>query len=205
MEDLSTTGLKYAYLTFDDGPHAEFTPRILETLRRAKAKATFFVIGRRLLEPTLAEIVLSAVSDGHRFGNHTLTHPDLTKCSEQEIRRQLTVTADLLRQLGIETKLVRPPFGRTNATVAHVVQQLGFELLLWNNDPRDWAAAADDSQWTKDAIAAVEQNAATLIVCHDTHERTALHLGALVADLATRGYRFATLGAPQEDADSRLP
>jgi len=80
------------YLTFDDGPHSKFTPRVLDVLRCQGLKATFFVVGSKLKVGPLAELVALAASEGHTVGNHTFSHPDLTTCSEGRIREEIGAT-----------------------------------------------------------------------------------------------------------------
>src|SRR5208337_3073845 len=135
------------YLTFDDGPHLRVTPRILQVLREERAKATFFIVGNRLKEPGAPEIVAHAIADGHTIGNHSLTHRDLTLFSEHDITTEVVTTSKLLEPLGVACTLVRPPYGRTNNIVAKVIEELGYQLVLWNNDPRDWARESQPDKW----------------------------------------------------------
>ena len=191
-ESCSSPSASGLYLTFDDGPHLTATRIILDVLRLEEAKATFFVVGERLTFPNHAAIVVEAAADGHAIGNHTFTHSDLTVCSEQEIEHEVVATSKVLEKLGIRTNLVRPPYGRLNKRVTDVLQRLGFEIVLWNNDPRDWDRRSSDDEWVRRAIAAVHEHHANIIVCHDIHERTANHAQALLQRLASEGYDFLT-------------
>lgn len=193
---ISTQRKPVIYLTFDDGPHLAFTPRILDILRSRNIKATFFVVGSKLDSKPLADVVTAAASDGHAIGNHTFTHRDLTACSEEQIREEIENTSCRLHSLGIQCRLLRPPYGSTNRKVAEVVQRLGYELTFWDNDPRDWKSDCQfASEWVTNAISAVDQKNARVIVCHDIHQRTADHLGSLVEALSTRGFVFSSLEA----------
>jgi peptidoglycan-N-acetylglucosamine deacetylase len=180
------------YLTFDDGPHLHLTPNILQVLRVAKAKVTFFVVGERLKRPGALSVIAQAIADGHAIGNHSLTHRDLTRCSEKQIELELSDTARLLRPLGIEPKIFRPPYGRLNKTVVAVSRRLGYQIVLWDNDPRDWALTSQPVKWISAAIRNVQRRAATTIVCHDTKETTAKHLSQLLTNLKEKGYVFAS-------------
>jgi peptidoglycan/xylan/chitin deacetylase (PgdA/CDA1 family) len=192
------------YLTFDDGPHPTFTPRIIDILRSRSIKATFFVVGSRLKKRYLADLVLAAASDGHVIGNHTFTHPDLTACSEEQIREEIENTCSQLQSLGIQSRLLRPPYGSTNPKVTEVVQRLGYELTFWDNDPRDWKSdSQSENEWVANAISGVDHRNARVIVCHDTHQRTVDHLGSLIEELSTRGFGFSTLGATRLGVGSR--
>ncbi len=201
---LPTQSKPTIYLTFDDGPHPAFTPRILDILHSRNIKGTFFVVGSKLKLKTLADTVVAAASGGHTIGNHTFTHPDLTACSEEQIREEIENTGFRLHSLGIPCRLLRPPYGRTNRKVAEVVQHLGYELTLWDNDPSDWKSGCQsESQWVTNAISAVDQRSAHVIVCHDTHQRTVEHLGSLIEELSTRGFDFSSLGATRLGVTSR--
>jgi peptidoglycan/xylan/chitin deacetylase (PgdA/CDA1 family) len=179
-------------LTFDDGPHSALTPMILDTLRAARARVTFFVVGDQLKKRGALSIVSHAIADGHTIGNHSLTHCDLTRRSDIEIALELSETTRLLRPLGIESTIFRPPYGRINKTVLGVIQRLGYQLALWDNDPRDWAPSSQPVKWITAAITDIHRRGATTIVCHDTKQSTAKHLSRLLTRLAQEGYSFAS-------------
>ena len=101
----------YIAMTFDDGPHPQNTPRLLDILRARNIKATFFVIGRSVdLYP---QIVRRTVAEGHEIGNHTYTHRLLTKLSDSEIRNDLTRCRDAVaRAAGVATAHHAPALRR---------------------------------------------------------------------------------------------
>jgi peptidoglycan-N-acetylglucosamine deacetylase len=179
------------YLTFDDGPDLHVTPRILRILRDLNVPATFFVVGNRLKKAGAAGIVTQAFEDGHTIGNHSLTHPDLTTLSVHEIEVELFTTENLLSNMGIPCFWIRPPFGKVNDAVRSVVKKIGRNMLLWDNDPRDWARASQPRSWVDSALQNVEERSLKVIVLHDIHSTTADNLEFLIGPLAQRGYRFA--------------
>lgn len=98
-------------LTFDDGP-SQFTSKLLETLEKHNIKATFFVIGKYLADGQYANSVLKAYKAGHLIGSHTWDHSDLVSLSDEEVVRQMTQTAEAIRNvIGVEPKYMRPPYG----------------------------------------------------------------------------------------------
>lgn len=119
-------------LTFDDGPHPEFTPRLLDVLDRHQAKATFFMIGKRAeAHPDLVDRVAKA---GHAIANHTWDHVDLTKVDRRAGRTQVRRCADLLEPYA--SGLFRPPWGYQ--TLWSRMDALGHEVVAWNVVARDW-------------------------------------------------------------------
>ncbi len=119
-------------LTFDDGPHPEFTPQLLDVLDRHQAKATFFVIGTRAqARPDLVDRVARA---GHAIGNHTWDHLDLTKLGRRARRTQLQRCSSLIEPYA--TGLFRPPWGYQ--TLWSRIDALGHEVVAWNVHARDW-------------------------------------------------------------------
>ena len=118
------------YLTFDDGPHPESTPRLLELLAKHEAKATFFCLGQNVEQyPGLYEQMIAA---GHSIGNHTWSHPNGWTMST---RRYL---ADVDRAAGvIESKLFRPPYGRLSPSQYRQLRKK-YNIILWTRQFPDY-------------------------------------------------------------------
>src|SRR6201998_1360438 len=100
----------YIALTFDDGPSAENTPRLLEMLKQRNIKATFFLIGQNAAaNPDLVRRILA---DGNEIGNHSWTHPQLSKLSDDRVTGEITKTQDAIKGAsGFTPTLLRPPYG----------------------------------------------------------------------------------------------
>ena len=127
-----------ASLTFDDGPHPEHTPRLLDALAEADARATFFVIGEKARRyPHLLRRIVGA---GHELGNHTYSHGEPKKTSAKRFLNEIRRTRRLLQDLvGCDTRLVRPPKGELTPAKCLGLWQRGETIVLWNVDPRDYA------------------------------------------------------------------
>src|SRR5207253_4792106 len=98
----------YIALTFDDGPHEKLTPRLLDLLAQHHIHATFFVIGENAAQ--YPEILQRAVREGHEIGNHTWSHPNLAKMSEENVRSQINRTEETITNtIGSRPTLFRPP------------------------------------------------------------------------------------------------
>ncbi|GAA0622977.1 polysaccharide deacetylase family protein [Kribbella sandramycini] len=120
---------KVLFFSFDDGPDPVWTPKVLQTLAKYDAKATFFQMGNHQAEhPALKDQILAA---GHTIGNHSISHPQLTAISNAERRHQIYD--------GPKSKCFRPPYGATNPKVRADIKNAGMVQVLWDVDPRDWA------------------------------------------------------------------
>lgn len=159
-------------LTFDDGPHTRHTPRLLDALATAGVQAVFFVLGKSVKAQGGREIVRRAYEAGHRIGNHTFSHPDLTKLNESQIRRELLDTEELIRDFLTGHKLFRPPYGAHNSTVDRIVSELGYHTVLWSVDPEDWKPTNKPAKWIKQAIDRISSRGHSVVLCHDIHAST---------------------------------
>jgi peptidoglycan/xylan/chitin deacetylase (PgdA/CDA1 family) len=121
-------------LTFDDGPHPEYTPRLLDTLERHDARATFFMLGE--MAQRYPEIVRRAAQAGHDLGNHTWDHPSLPYLPAGERRAQLQRTDAALNPYG--KRFFRPPYGHQNLASRVQAGQLGYAVVTWSCHAFDW-------------------------------------------------------------------
>jgi peptidoglycan/xylan/chitin deacetylase (PgdA/CDA1 family) len=113
------------YLTFDDGPHPEATPFVLSELEKYKALATFFCIGKNVL--AYPKIYQKIIEKGHKIGNHTYSHLNGWHVNNE------TYLEDILKaQKLIQSNLFRPPYGRIKKNQAKCIQNLGYQIILWD-------------------------------------------------------------------------
>lgn len=120
---------KAVYLTFDDGPIPEVTPKVLEILDKYGVKATFFMVGENIDKHP--EVFEQVVQGGHAIGNHTYNHMKGWKVSTAEYIANV-------QKFPKETKLFRPPYGRTWIWQRRAVKRLGYEIYLWDVLTRDY-------------------------------------------------------------------
>ena len=163
-------GGREVLLTFDDGPHPTLTLKLLDCLKENDAKGVFFVLGERVAAKGGKAIVQRAFDEGHRIGNHTYAHPDLTKLSGEKVRDELKRTEDLIAEFLTDHKLFRPPFGAHNQTVDEVVRELGYHMVLWNVDSEDWRKKPDG--WIDPSVTSIRHRGYSTFLCHDIHAST---------------------------------
>ena len=133
-------------LTFDDGPHQEFTPRVLEILRRHHAHATFFMVGAAAQKHQ--DIVRQVAQEGHTIGGHSWDHRSFPSLSSQERRRQMRACEQVL-SLGGE-RLFRPPYGYQTVGSRLDAFWRRYEIVGWNVDSTDWRE--DDPEVIADCV-----------------------------------------------------
>ena len=124
-------------LTIDDGPHPLITPLILEALKQAGVKATFFIVGKKAEE--YPELLRRIVAEGHEIGNHTYSHARLTKLPPAQIWAEIRACDEVVRRLtGVKMRYLRPPGGGYDEQALRVVQAAGYSLALWTDNTGDW-------------------------------------------------------------------
>lgn len=124
-------------ITFDDGPHPEITPKILEILEKHQARATFFVIGKRAEENP--DLVLQILKKGHSIGNHSYSHSRLTGFfSPGKMKREIEKADSVLQKItGKKMKMYRPPFGVTNPNIKKALLQTSHNPIGWSRRSLD--------------------------------------------------------------------
>jgi len=184
------SSLNYVALTFDDGPHPVHTPRLLDMLKRANVKATFYVVGSRVkLYP---HIVARMVAEGHEIGNHTWNHPNLSKMSPDAVRRELNTSRDaIVAATGVKPRTMRPPYGAlTPAQRTWIKGEYGYSTILWSVDPQDWKYR-NTATVTNNVLKSSGKG--SLILLHDIHRTSVDAVPAIVDTLLGRGLRFVTV------------
>ena len=151
-------------ITFDDGPHREGTPAMLEILDRHDVRATFFLVGEQVMrEPALAAEVVAA---GHAVAVHGHRHILLLRRSPGAIRDDFARAQDAIATAtGRAPTLYRPPYGVFSAPALGIVRDLGWRPLLWSRWGRDWEARATSESIA--ARAARDLGAGDVVLLHD--------------------------------------
>ncbi len=188
---------KQVSLTFDDGPHPVNTPRVLDILKKAGVKATFYVTG--INAQRYPALVRRIVREGHTLANHSWDHSDLARLSPAQIRSQLSRTdAAVERALGRRYKMsqMRPPYGSVDADVNAVVAQTGRTSILWQVDSNDWRYRNDDARILRNVFQGGSSIYARggVILFHDVHPQTVRVIDDVIARLQRDKFQFRSVG-----------
>ena len=180
----------YIAMTFDDGPSSETTPRLLEILKQRNIKVTFFLIGENAASNP--DIVRRILADGHEIGNHSWTHPQLSRLSDDRVTAEITKTQDAIKEAsGFTPTLLRPPYGAiTTRQREWIENQFGLNIILWSVDPFDWKRPGS-SVITQRILSQVRPGA--IILSHDIHKQTVDAMPATLDALIAKGYKFVTV------------
>lgn len=177
---------KLVALTFDDGPSAKTTPRLLDILKDNGVNATFFVLGGPAKNNP--EIIKREEAEGHEVATHTISHAQMSKMSSSEIKNDLSASEDVLEGiLGHGPSLLRPPYGDVNDKVKKTVD---LPMILWSVDTLDWKNKNTESI-LKNTESEIYDGG--IILMHDIHETSVDAVGELINMLKEDNYEFVTV------------
>ena len=177
-------------LTFDDGPHPENTPRLLDILRSRQVKATFFVTGKN--SQRYPSILRRISLEGHEIGNHTMTHDKITQMSQSQIRYEIGATSQAVRSAtGVSPRSFRPPYGATSEGLnSWIKKEFGLPSILWSVDPQDWKKPGVNVVTSRLVNGA---NRGGILLLHDIHASSVAATPGAIDQLKRRGFRFLTV------------
>jgi peptidoglycan/xylan/chitin deacetylase (PgdA/CDA1 family) len=180
----------YIAMTFDDGPHATNTPKLLDLAAKRHIKLTFFVLGECVQQNPA--VLQREVAEGHEIGNHSWSHPNLAKLSDEAVRSQLRRTEDIIvKTAGVKPKLMRPPYGElTKRQRVWVNHDFGYKVILWDVDPLDWKRPGP-SVVARRIIAGARPG--SIILSHDIHPPTIEAMPQVFDALLAKGFKFVTV------------
>lgn len=184
------TSEKVVAITFDDGPHGQNTPRLLDMLKKRNIKATFYVVGNMVTYNP--QILRRMISEGHEIGNHTVSHGNLARMSNSALKKELQKAHDqILQETGIAPRTMRPPGGAiTRNQKQFMLEEFGYPTILWSVDPLDWKKPGP-SVVTRRLLDGAAPGGILLV--HDLHKATVDAMPATLDGLLQRGYRFVTV------------
>jgi peptidoglycan-N-acetylglucosamine deacetylase len=180
------------YLTFDDGPHSEHTPRLLDVLESLGIRATFFVVGERAERH--ADLLRRMTAEGHEIGHHSWTHGEPRTTTAASLVAEAERGRLFLRtQADVDSRLFRPPKGEVTLAKLLALWRAGFAVTLWDKDPRDYAAGSGreiETFFEKRPLSGGE-----IVLLHDSHPHAASALPAIAREAWGRGLAFSTITA----------
>ena len=173
-------------LTFDDGPRADTTGRLLDGLAARGARATFFVIGEQI--PGNEELLLRMATEGHQVGSHTYSHVRLQGAAESTVIEEITKTDVLLTELlGEGDYWLRPPYGLVDDQTYRLAET---PMIYWSLDPEDWKLL-DTDKVVERILGEVEEG--DIILLHDFYPTSVEAALRVVDTLQAEGYQFLTV------------
>ncbi len=184
-------------LTFDDGPRASTTSRILDVLESVGGRATFFILGERVAAEK--EMIIRGDQLGCEYGNHSWNHMNLSTATEEEILEQLNKTDDaLFSVIGKKSTLIRAPYAATNETV---FKAAGRPFIGWVVDTMDWDTR--NAEAIKNEILSNAKDG-NIILMHDIYGDTATAVEAAIPALVEQGFQLVTVSELMEARDVTL-
>lgn len=195
-----STKEKVIALTFDDGPNPIYTKQILDILRNHDVKATFFLLGENA--ERYPDIAKSVVQAGHVIGNHTFGHATLGLRLPSEIETEIKQAEEIILNVtGVKPVFFRPPRGHRNPFLFQVTKKMGYVVVGWSVDPKDWSRPTAE-KITKRILTKIKPGA--IILFHDGSEKpedkgfddrsqTVATLPIILEELKSQGYRLVTI------------
>lgn len=172
-------------LTFDDGP-TKYTKKIIQTLEKYDANATFFIIGNKV--EIYKDTLLLMLKNGNEIGNHSYNHKWFTKLDDEEIIYQINETQNIIKEkLNYEPKIIRFPYGASNNKIKSLTT---LEIVKWTLDPQDWHAKSS-KYIANNIIDSVKDG--DIIILHDSSKKTLDSLEIFIPKLISQGYNFVTV------------
>lgn len=195
------TDEKAIYLTFDCGYENGYTPAILDALKKHKVSATFFVVGNFITDQP--ELIKRMVKEGHTVGNHTFTHPNMSKISSKEaFSKELQQVEEAYQAITGEQmiKFYRPPQGIYSISNLKMAQEMGYHTFFWSLAYVDWY---QDQQPTHEEafqklLSRIHPGA--IVLLHSTSQTNAEILDELLTKWEELGYHFDTLENLMKDS-----
>jgi len=195
-------------ITFDDGPDPQWTPKILDVLKREHATATFFLIGNQA--DKYSSITSRIFSEGNEIGNHTFTHPDISELSDRFVKLELNLTERLFAsRLGIRTVLFRPPYSidvepdtEDQVRPLELTENMGYLTIGDKIDPNDWKGASAEEITSSvlrnlpPCTAANHTTCGNIILLHDgggDRRETVRALPMIIEGLRAKGFQVASV------------
>ena len=193
------TAEKAVAITFDDGPSSQWTPKILDELKKARVKATFFMIGKHVEQ--YPEIARRVAAEGHEIENHSYDHHGIFFYSPEELDNNIRYTERIIRDItGVTTVYFRPPKAWINDAEKQQVKSMGYQVVLWTLNSKDWVTF-DDKYIIKHILRHIQPG--DIILFHDSggvfdtqngnRNETVKTLPRLFEELKSRGYRCVTI------------
>ena len=193
------TAKRIVALTFDDGPSPVWTPQILDELKKAEVKATFFMVGHHVQK--YPDIARRVAREGHGIGNHGYAHSVILYYTPAEIEEEIKYTEHVIREVtGKTTTMFRPPKAWLRDSTKDKIRSMGYEVVLWSLNSKDWVGFPH--RWIVRYLAA-RVRGGDILLFHDSgnifareggdRSQTVRAVALLIKILREKGFSFVTL------------
>ncbi len=190
---------KVVALTFDDGPSPVWTPQILDELKKAGIKATFFMLGDHVEQ--YPDVARRVAAEGHEIANHTYDHQTILYYNPEELKNEISHAQKVIEDItGIKTRYFRPPKAWLSQAEKQQIKEMGYTTILWSLNSKDWVTF-HDKQITAYILGHIRPG--DIILFHDSggvfshqggnRKQTVKTIPRLVEKLKEKGYRFVTI------------
>lgn len=185
---------KLIALTFDDGPHPVYTPKVLDILKQYNAHATFFQVGNRMVQ--YPQIVQQVVQAGHELGNHSMNHPYENKIGFEQMRTEIIQAEEIIQKYQPnKPKFYRPPGGYIDNSLLNELQQREYKVVLWSyhQDTEDWSMPGTET--IADQVIS-QARSGDIVLLHDgggNRSQTVEALKIILPTLKKEGYQFVSM------------
>lgn len=190
---------KLVALTFDDGPSDIWTPKILDELKIAHIKATFFMLGEHVEK--YPQVARRVAEEGHEIGNHTYGHGSLLYYNKEKLKQEINKAQEIIKSLtGTTPKYFRPPKAWLSKREKKKIKEMGYQIILWSLNSKDWVNF-DDKYMVRYIVHNIRPG--DIILFHDSggffdieggnRYETVLAVPRLIEKLKEKGYKFVTI------------
>jgi len=187
---------KLIALTFDDGPSDPYTLKVIEELKKEKIKATFFLVGKKVVaKPNVLDVL---VASGQEIGNHTYYHSRLNWVTERKMLDELKLSSDIISGYTngrVKPTLFRPPHGFLPQSKSQAIQKAGYTIVMWSVNGDDFYHSKTG---IRSPVSIAERvlsriNGGDIILLHDISQQTVDSLSYIIRPLKRKGYKFVTV------------
>lgn len=187
---LSASAERSVLLTFDDGPHPDLTPQVLDILESFRARAVFFVVGSSARQ--FPDLVREIIRRGHAVGNHTFDHPNFNQVARADRHNSIMKCQETLEGLiSPAIRLIRPPYGIINLETLFWAWKRGLGTVLWSKSGEEWGQRMEEPAASIAQHLIDDVRARDIVLLHDNNSKVPEILRRILPELQQKGLEFS--------------
>lgn len=182
----------FVYLTFDEGYENGYTADILDTLKKCKVTAAFFITADYLAKNP--DLVKRMIDEGHTVGNHTVNHPSMPSKNDEDAREEIMgLHNQVFEKFGVNMQFFRPPMGEYSERTLSIANSLGYKNVFWSFAYKDWETDNQrGADYAFEQVTSKVHNGAVILL-HAVSKDNARALEKIIAEIQNKGFTFKTL------------